>query len=67
MTTITLQKIEESEICFKNSYGNGHEFESIGHSEIIDRYTIAVEYECVICGKTDWQYYEIELENDNDL
>ena len=35
-----------------------HDFERIGNTERIDRSTVAVEYECLNCGKTEFQYYE---------
>lgn len=38
-----------------------HEWESIGYTEQIDSTTLAVEYECLNCGKIEFQYYEIEL------
>lgn len=37
-----------------------HEWENVGNTERIDRTTIAVEYECLNCGKTDFQYYEVD-------
>ena len=36
-----------------------HDFECIGNTaERIDRSTVAIEYECLNCGKTEFQYYE---------
>ena len=37
-----------------------HEWESVGSTERIDITTIGVLYECLKCGKTEFQYYEIE-------
>ena len=37
-----------------------HEWESVGNTERIDITTIGVLYECVKCGKTELQYYEVE-------
>lgn len=42
------------------------EWESVGYTERIDRTTIGVLYECLACGKTDFQYYEIDNEQDED-
>ncbi|MFB5600872.1 MAG: hypothetical protein ACE5SW_11680 [Nitrososphaeraceae archaeon] len=41
-----------------------HEWENIGYSERIDNETVAVEYECLNCGKTDFEYYYDELIED---
>ena len=43
-----------------------HDFESVGHSEMIDTHTVAVEYECLNCGQTEYQYYEIEKEDEDE-
>ncbi|MDR4512593.1 MAG: hypothetical protein MRJ93_12915 [Nitrososphaeraceae archaeon] len=44
-----------------------HEWESIGYFERVDNSTVAVEYECLNCGKTDFQYYEdITTEQEKD-
>jgi hypothetical protein len=45
-----------------------HEWESVGNTERIDRSTISVEYECLNCGKTDYQYYEdiVKREDEED-
>jgi hypothetical protein len=37
-----------------------HEWESVGNTERIDITTIGVLYECLKCGKTEFQYYAIE-------
>ena len=37
-----------------------HEWESVGSTERIDITTIGVLYECLKCGKTEFQYYAIE-------
>lgn len=47
--------------CTTNSLE--HEWESVEYSERIDRTTIAVEYECLNCGKTDFQYYDEIIED----
>ena len=36
-----------------------HKWESVGYTERIDRTTIGVLYECLNCGKTDFEYYKI--------
>jgi hypothetical protein len=37
-----------------------HEWESVGTTERIDITTNGVLYECLKCGKTEFQYYAIE-------
>jgi len=43
-----------------------HEWESVGYTELIDKDTIVVEYECLNCGKTDFQYYKIDTEEEDE-
>jgi len=50
--------------CTTNSLE--HEWESVGYTERIDRTTVAVEYTCLNCGKTDFQYYEIDNEEEDE-
>lgn len=43
-----------------------HEWESVGYFERVDNSTVAVEYECLCCGKIDYQYYEDVAEADEE-
>ena len=43
-----------------------HEWESVGYYERVDRSTVAAEYACINCGKTDFQYYEDLLEQEQE-
>jgi hypothetical protein len=37
-----------------------HEWESVGYKERIETTTITGEYECINCGKNEYQYFELE-------
>ena len=49
-------QLDHDDICPK--FGGAHDFESIGNTERIDQSTVAVLYECLNCGITEFQYYE---------